>query len=124
MTNGVVNKNKMRRMIIITDMKDKLNNQLTKFCEKISNEGIYVTILGISNNFRTDFAELTSHIKGANYVVIRESKDIYKYLVEDFEYLCFQDASDLTLEVTSPYIKIERIVGSGKEGIEEAFGKS
>ena len=124
MTNGVVNKNKMRRMIIITDMKDKINNQLTKFCEKISNEGIYVTILGISNNFRTDFAELTSHIKGANYVVIRESKDIYKYLVEDFEYLCFQDASDLTLEVISPYIKIERIVGSGKEGIEEAFGKS
>ena len=124
MTNGVVNKNKMRRMIIITDMKDKINNQLTKFCEKISNEGIYVTILGISNNFRTDFAELTSHIKGANYVVIRESKDIYKYLVEDFEYLCFQDASDLTLEVTSPYIKIERIVGSGKEGVEEAYGKS
>ena len=67
---------------------------------------------------------MTSHIKGANYVVIKESKDINKYLVEDFEYLCFQNATDLTLEVTSPYLKIERVVGSGKEGVEEKYEKS
>ena len=124
MTNGIVHRNKVRRMIIITDMDDRVDEKLTKFCEKISNEGIYITILGISNNFRTDMAELTSHIKGANYVVIKESKDINKYLVEDFEYLCFQNASDLSLEVTSPYIKIERIVGSGKEGVEGKYGKN
>ena len=122
-TNDIKNKNKIRRMIIITDMEDEVDASLTKFCEKISKEGIYITILGISNSFRTDLAELTSHIKGANYVVIKESKDINKYLVEDFEYLCFQNASDLTLEVTSPYIKIERIVGSGKEGVEEIYDK-
>ena len=79
--------------------------------------------MGISNSFRTDLAELTSHIKGANYVVIKENKDINKYLVEDFEYLCFPNASDLSLEITTPYIKIERIVGSGKEGIEEVVKK-
>ena len=124
MTQENINKNKIRRMIIITDMENKINKELTKFCEKISLEGIYVTILGISNSFRTDFAEMTSHIKGANYVVIKESKDINKYLVEDFEYLCFQDASNLTLEITTPSIKIERIVGSGKEGVEEAYEKS
>ena len=118
------NKNKMRRMIIITDMEDHVNEELTKFCEKISHEGIYITILGISNSFRTDLAELTSHIKGANYVVIKESKDINKYLVEDFEYLCFPDASDISLEITTPYIKIERIVGSGKEGVEEIIDKN
>ena len=118
------NKNKIRRIIIITDMEDRADYQLTNFCEKISLEGIYITILGISSNFRTDLAEMTSHIKGANYVVIKESKDINKYLVEDFEYLCFQNATDLTLEVTTPNIKIERIVGSGKEGIEKIFEKS
>ena len=93
------NKNKMRRIVIITDMEDSINEELTKFCEKISQEGIYVTILGISSSFRTDLAEMTSHIKGANYVVIKESKDISKYLVEDFEYLCYPNASDLSLEV-------------------------
>ena len=124
MTKDNCNKNKMRRIIIITDMEDEVNIELTKFCEKISLEGIYVTILGISNSFRTDLAELTSHIKGANYVVIKEIKDINKYLVEDFEYLCFQDASDLIFEVTTPYIKIERIIGSGKEGVEQALDKS
>jgi len=118
------NKNKIRRIIIITDMEDRANEEMTKFCEKISLEGIYITILGISSKFRTDLAEMTSHIKGANYVVIKESKDINKYLVEDFEYLCFQSATDLSLEVTSPYLKIERIVGSGKEGIEEKYEKS
>ena len=118
------NKNKIRRIIIITDMEDRANEEMTKFCEKISLEGIYITILGISSDFRTDLAEMTSHIKGANYVVIKESKDINKYLVEDFEYLCFQSATDLSLEVTSPYIKIERIVGSGKEGVEEKYEKS
>ena len=76
MTPDNCNKNKMRRIIIITDMEDRVNEELTKFCEKISNEGIYVTILGISSSFRTDLAEMTSHIKGANYVVIKESKDI------------------------------------------------
>ena len=67
---------------------------------------------------------MTSNIKGANYVVIKEIKDINKYLVEDFEYLCFQDASDLIFEVTTPYIKIERIIGSGKEGVEQSLDKS
>ena len=118
------NKNKIRRMIIITDMEDRADSELTKFCEKASLEGIYLTILGISSNFRTDLAEMTSNIKGANYVVIKEIKDINKYLVEDFEYLCFQDASDLIFEVTTPYIKIERIIGSGKEGVEQALDKS
>ena len=123
MTPDNCNKNKMRRIIIITDMEDRVNEELTKFCEKISNEGIYVTILGISSSFRTDLAEMTSHIKGANYVVIKESKDINKYLVEDFEYLCFPDATDISLEITTPYIKIERIVGSGKEGVEDIYAK-
>jgi hypothetical protein len=115
--------NQVRRMIIITDMEDRVDEQLTKFCEKIAKEGIYVTILGISNEFRTDLAEMTSNIKGANYVVIKESKDIIKYLVEDFEYLCFQNASDLSFELTTPYIRVERIVGSGKEGVEQMYEK-
>ena len=117
------NKNNIRRMIIITDMEDDVDKTLTEFCEKISQEDIYVSILGISRSFRTDLAELTSHVKGANYVVIREISDINKYLVEDFEYLCFPNATNITLEVTTPNLKIERIVGSGNESIEEATDK-
>jgi len=51
-------------------------------------------------------------------------KDISKYLVDDFEYLCYPNASDITLEITTSYIKIKRIVGSGKEGVEETIDKS
>ena len=81
-------------------------------------------ILGIAYNFRTDLAEVISHIKGANYVVIENIEDIQKYLVVDFEYLCFPDATNITLKVTTPYIKINRIVGSGKKGIKEYIDKS
>ena len=35
------NKNKIRRMIIITDMEDHVDEELTKFCEKISHE-VYI----------------------------------------------------------------------------------
>ena len=118
------NKNKIRRIIIITDMDDNQDENLTKFCQKISEENIYITILGISKNFNTSLAEMISHLKGANYVIIKDLKDINKYLVEDFNYLCFPNAINLTLEVTSPYLKIERVVGSGKEGVEETFKKS
>ena len=51
--------NNIRRIIIITDMEDRVDISLTKFCKKISEEGIYITILGISSNFRTDLAEMT-----------------------------------------------------------------
>ena len=105
-------------------MEDNLDKTLTEFCEKRAEEGVYISILGISSHFRTDMAELTSHVKGANYVVIKEIKDINKYLVEDFEYLCFANATNITMEVISHNIKIERIVGSGKEGIEEVIDKS
>ena len=117
------NKNTIRRIIIITDMEDDLDKKLTEFCQKISLEGVYVSILGISGDFRTDMAELSSHVKGSNYVIIKEIKDINKYLVEDFEYLCFPDASNITMEIITPNINIERIVGSGKEGIEEVIEK-
>ncbi len=123
MTKKYCNKNIIRRIIVVTDMEDELDKSLTEFCEKISEEGIYVTILGISNNFRTDMAEFASHIKGANYVVIKEIKDINKYLVEDFEYLCFSDASNISLEIATQNLKLERIVGSGKEGVEEKMKK-
>ena len=36
----------------------------------------------------------------------------------------FSKCNKLTLEVTTPNIKFERIVGSGKEGIEEIIEKN
>ena len=50
---NICNKNNIRRMIIITDMEDDVNHILTKFCEKIAEENIYISILEISNSFRS-----------------------------------------------------------------------
>ena len=124
MTMENCDKNKIRRMIIITDMEDSFNKFLTEFCEKISEEGIYISILVISNSFRTNLAELTSHVKGANYVVIKEMKDINNYLVEDSEYLCFPKCSKYKIRIYYSKCIIERIADSGKEGVEEIIDKT
>ena len=118
------NRNSIRRIIVITDMQDNVGEDFAKFCENISNEDIYITILGISDSFQTNLAEKIANVKGANYIIIKENKDINKYLVEEFDYLCFPNAKNLILEITTPYLKIERIVGSGKEGIKEFYEKS
>ena len=124
MSNEDYNKNEIRRIIIITDMEDNIENDLKSFVEKISKENIYVTILGISESFKTDLAEVTTQVKGANYTLITDLKDINKYLVEEFDSLCFQNASNLKLEITTPNIKIERIIGSGSgKEVKEIFDK-
>ena len=124
MSNKNCNKNQIRRIIIITDMEDNDEHDLKLFVEKISKENIYVTILGISDSFKTDLAEITTNVKGANYVVIKDIKDINKNLVEEFDSLCFQNASNLKLGVTTPNIKINRIIGNGKEEVKEVFAKN
>ena len=118
------NRNSIRRIIVITDMQDNVGEDFAKFCENISNEDIYITILGISDSFQTNLAEKIANVKGANYIIIKENKDINKYLVEEFDCLCFPNAKNLILEITTPYLKIERIVGSGKEGIKEFYEKN
>ena len=124
MSNEKNNKNEIRRIIIITDMEDNVQNDLKSFVEKISKENIYVTILGISKSFKTDLAEVTTQVKGANYTLITDVNDINKYLVEEFDSLCFQNASNLKLEVTTPNIKIEKIIGSGSgKEVKEIFDK-
>jgi len=124
MSNEKYNKNEVRRIIIITDMEDNISNDLKSFVEKISKENIYVTILGISESFRTDLAEVATQVKGANYILITNLNDINKYLVEEFDSLCFQNASNLKLEITAPNIGIERIIGSGSgKEVKKIFDK-
>ena len=117
-------KNKIRRIIIITDMEDDVEPNLKLFVEKISKENIYVTILGISDSFKTDLAEITTNVKGANYVIIKDIKDINTNLVEEFDSLCFQNATNLQLEITTPNIKINRIIGNGKENVKGVYAKN
>ena len=60
------------------------NEKFINLCRQISKEKIYLTILGISDQFNTELVEEIAHIEGSNYYVITKMGDIDKYLIKEF----------------------------------------
>ena len=114
------NINKCRRIILITDM--LYNDQDENFnclCKEIAENNIYLTVLGISNSFNTDLTEHISKIKGFNYYIISTEEDMKKYLVDEFNYICFPLSFNEKLEIISPFIKIKSVIGTGYKELKE-----
>ena len=109
--------NKTKRIILITDMLYRHDEQFIELCHQMSKEKIYLTILGISNQFNTELAGEVSNIKGSNYYVITNLEDIDKYLVHEFNYICFPTSFSNKIEINSPSLIIESIIGTGKKKI-------
>ena len=55
---------------------------LINLCQKCSEENISITFLGISEKFNTELVEVVAKMRGCNYYVIRNEKDIKKYLID------------------------------------------
>ena len=109
--------NKMKRILLITDMLYRHDEQFIELCHKMSKEQIYLTILGISNRFNTELADEVSNIKGSNYYVITNLEDIDKYLVHEFNYICFPTSFNNKIEINSPTLIVDSVIGTGKKKI-------
>ena len=109
--------NKNKRIILITDMEYEHNEEFISLCHKISKEKIYLTILGISDQFNTELVEEIAHIEGSNYYVITKMEDIEKYLVKEFNYVCFPSSFNNILEINAPFLSINSVIGTGKKKI-------
>jgi len=113
------NCNKHRRIILITDMDYYKDNDFINLCKVMSNENIFLTILGISESFNTDLTELVSKIKGCNYYVILNDSDMKKYLIDEFNYICFPLSFNEKLEILAPFLKIKSVIGTGDKALTE-----
>ena len=113
------NCNKHRRIILITDMDYYKDNDFINLCKVMSNENIFLTILGISESFNTDLTELISKIKGCNYYVILNDSDMKKYLIDEFNYICFPLSFNEKLEILAPFLKIKSVIGTGDKALTE-----
>ena len=113
------NCNKHRRIILITDMDYYKDNDFINLCKVMSNENIFLTILGISESFNTDLTELISKIKGCNYYVILNDTDMKKYLIDEFNYICFPLSFNEKLEILAPFLKIKSVIGTGDKALTE-----
>jgi uncharacterized protein YegL len=109
-TNSV---NKYKRIIFITDMEYYEDREFKDLCLKSSEENIFITFLGISEQFNTELVEQVAKMRGCNYYVIKNEEDIQKYLIDDFNYTCFVSDINTRIELLSPNLKIEKVIGTG-----------
>ena len=119
MRNNKKNINKQRRIILITDMDYYEDSDFFNLCKEMANNDIFLTILGISDSFNTELTELVSKEKGCNYYIILNDTDMKKYLIDEFNYICFPLSFNEKLEIISPFLKVKSIIGTGFKSLEE-----
>ncbi len=79
--------NREKRIVFLTDMGDvSSENAFFETVKKASNEGIYLTIVGIGYNFNEDSALKISLNKGANFFNATKEKHLEENLVQEFDY--------------------------------------
>ena len=105
--------NIFKRIIFLTDMEYYDNIQFNNLCKKCSEENIFITFLGISEDFNTELVEKVADMRGCNYYIIRNEKDIQRYLIDEFNYTCFASSINTRIELLSPNLRIEKIIGTG-----------
>ena len=113
------NKNQYRRIILITDMIYYEDQNFIDSCKEMADNNIFLTILGISESFNTELTESISKIKGCNYYIILNDKDMKKYLIDEFNYICFPLSFNEKLEILSPFLKVKSIIGTGYKELKE-----
>jgi len=64
-----------------------------------------LTIIGISNEFRSQTCETLKNVKGFNYFCAINQDDIKKYVFETFDFGFFPSAYDVYISVKSHDIK-------------------
>ena len=111
--------NKNKKIVLIKDLEYKHDEQFIQLCKQMSKEKIYLTILGISDRFNTKLVEEIAHIAGCNYYVITNSNDIEKYLVNEFNFICFPLSFNNILEINAPNLSISSVIATGKKNLKE-----
>ena len=112
---------KNKRIIIITDLWAH-DNQLTDFKELfkkcVHEEKIEITIIGISQDANSHLAQVVAYEKGCNYYNVLNSSDLEKYLVKQFNYICFPYAYNVKVKYNSTNLKVVECIGVGDKKIE------
>ena len=112
---------KHKRIILITDLwahDQDLKDFKELFKKCVYEDQIEVSIIGISQDANSHLAKIVSYERGCNYYNVLESEDIEKYLVKQFNYLCFPYAYDIKIKYQSNNLKIVETIGVGDKKIE------
>lgn len=114
---------KNKRIIIITDLWAHDNDlkqfeELFKKC--VHEDQIEITIIGISQDANSHLAKIVAYEKGCNYYNVLDENDLEKYLVQQFNYLCFPYAYDIKIKYKSNSLKVAECIGAREKKIKES----
>ena len=112
---------KNKRIIIITDLwahDNELKNFKELFKKCVHENKIEITIIGISQDANSHLAEIVAYEKGCNYYNVLNSSDLEKYLVKQFNYLCFPYSYNVKVKYNSKNLKVVECIGAGDKKIE------
>lgn len=75
-------------------------------------EGVNLTVVGISTEFRSEVCEKLKNVKGFNYFCAVNQEDIKKYVFETFDFGFFPSAYDLNISLSSEDVKSFAVFGA------------
>ena len=113
---------KNKRIIIITDLwahDQQLKDFKELFKKCVYENKIEITIIGISQDANSHLAEIVAYEKGCNYYNVLYSGDLEKYLVKQFNYICFPYSYNVKVNYNSNNLKVVECIGVGDKKIEK-----
>ena len=113
---------KNKRIIIITDLwahDSQLSNFKELFKKCVHENKIEITIIGISQDANSHLAEVVAYEKGCNYYNVLYPNDLEKYLVKQFNYICFPYSYNVKVKYNSTNLKVVQCLGVGDKKIDK-----
>jgi len=113
---------KNKRIILITDLwahDSDLKEFKELFKKCVHEKNIEITIIGISQDANSHLAQIVAYEKGCNYYNVLNENDLERYLVKQFNYICFPYAYNLKINFKSDDLKIIECIGAGDKKNED-----
>lgn len=106
-------KNDYKRIILVTDVCGFDENEYKTYFNEIVNKfNIGITIIAISDQSDINMCEIVSYSKGCNYYLVTKESDLEKYLVKQFNFICFPYCSDIDVSIICKNAFVSKIYGS------------
>ncbi len=91
---------------MLTDVEDNSFENQKDFIDKASvQDGVNLTVVGISTDFQSDVCEKLKNVKGFNYFCAVNEEDIKKYVFQTFDFGFLPSAYDISISISSEDLK-------------------
>ena len=83
--------------------------------KKLNEKNILITVISIDPSANSSLYDQPSELKGGNYYFILNENDMEKYLIKQFNYICFPVLYDLKIDFKSEDADLIRTIGCGEK---------